>query len=403
MGTKRQIAPTVAEVISSTCGGPLLDIFSGICAVGSAIGPQRQVWSNDIQTFPVQIAEAFFASTEPPMYSLYAAEIVRHHYAQNKRALEKRFANELLREQKALESGHLSALATFTEMLPHVGNSTGLELERKILACSPKTFPYRLFCITFSGGFLGLWQAIQIDSIRYAVDKLLDSRSISSEQHRWMLLAVCQAISKVSTTSGHFAQYLRVNRGNFGRYRAQRYRSVWREWLTAIDEQVPIGGSKWRSRNKVFHCDALTLLNQLKATKQGPAVIYADPPYTKDQYSRYYHVYETLLLYDYPTAVGKGRYRSDRFRSLFSLRSAVAPAMEALIQASAELGSDLVLSYPSEGLLPNTKKAVLCLLRKHYSKPEIARVIKHEHSSLGASKGAQKYQVDELIFVARSQ
>ena len=83
----------------------------------------------------------------------------------------------------------------------------------------------------------------------------------------------------------------------------------------------PIGSAGWRSRNRVFAQDANSLLAELCHLPDRPAVIYADPPYTDDQYSRYYHLYETLLYYDYPEALGTGRYRPDRFRSQYSLKT----------------------------------------------------------------------------------
>ena len=51
-----------------------------------------------------------------------------------------------------------------------------------------------------------------------------------------------------------------------------------------------------------------------------PAVVYADPPYTSDHYSRYCDLYETLILYDYPLSEATGRYRPDGFFSRFSIK-----------------------------------------------------------------------------------
>ena len=85
---------------------------------------------------------------------------------------------------------------------------------------------------------------------------------------------------------------------------------------------------------------------------ERPAIIYADPPYTSDHYSRYYHLYETLLLYDYPSSEATGRYRPDRFFSRYSIKTEVEAAMDRLIADCAKIGSRLVLSYPERGLLP---------------------------------------------------
>ena len=130
-------------------------------------------------------------------------------------------------------------------------------------------------------------------------------------------------------------------------------------------------------------------------------MVYADPPYTTDQYSRYYHLYETLLLYDYPEAVGVGRYRPDRSVSSFSLASAVAESMERLIRGAAAIESDLVLSYPTHGLLGDSRMWLSEMMKKHYHRvPEIVEVA-HQHSTMGASKGDAKNIVTEVVYWGR--
>jgi hypothetical protein len=62
MGTKKQTAPAVADVISSAQPGILLDAFAGMCAVGEAVGDRRQLWNNDVQVFASRVAQALFTS-----------------------------------------------------------------------------------------------------------------------------------------------------------------------------------------------------------------------------------------------------------------------------------------------------------------------------------------------------
>ncbi|MCH9020675.1 MAG: DNA adenine methylase [Proteobacteria bacterium] len=122
MGTKRVIAPKVAAVIQNGPPGPLLDLFSGICAVGSAVAPSRQVWSNDIQNFASTVAKAFFTSPNLPLHFDDAARAARQPYLKNRVALETRFARALRREDDALnirELGHLTALERFPINLVH--------------------------------------------------------------------------------------------------------------------------------------------------------------------------------------------------------------------------------------------------------------------------------------------
>ena len=400
MGTKRDVASCVASVIADAPPGPMLDLFSGVCAIASAVAPSRQIWCNDIQLFAATVGKAFFTSPILPCTPDYAAETVHASFSHNCRTLYKRFGAELRREEEALLSGHAGLISSLEYTMPNVSTCKQLDQERELLAQLPLEFPYRLFSITYSGSYLGLHQCIQVDSIRYAVDNLYHHKILDENQHLWLCLALCQAMSKVATTTGHFAQYMRIKEKTSKRFVAQRRRSVWLEWLKALFEITPLGTRAWRSKNRVFMKDATTLLPFLRNDIERPAVIYADPPYTSDQYSRYYHLYETLLLYDYPESIATGRYRPDRFRSPYSLKTQVATAMESLVSDCAKLGSRLVLSYPEHGLLPNSRQYILSLLKRYYGSVASVVSFDHFHSTLGGSKGQEKNRVKELLFSA---
>ena len=125
--------------------------------------------------------------------------------------------------------------------MPNVATCNQLEHERQHLAVHPLEFPYRLFSITYSGSYLGLHQCIQIDSIRHAIDILYHQEIVDENQRRWLCLALCQAMSKVATTTGHFAQYLRIKEKTCRRFVAQRRRSV-----TLTPKSGPGGSSPMR-------------------------------------------------------------------------------------------------------------------------------------------------------------
>ncbi|MDE0190506.1 MAG: DNA adenine methylase [Gammaproteobacteria bacterium] len=400
MGTKRRVAHRVARIVDAQASGPYLDLFTGMCAVSTAINCSRAVWCNDVQTFAASVATAFFTSPPLSCDSDQAPSLALMPFRQNRAQLRLRFAAELGHERLALASGCTERVRSLEGIMPNVAVDEVLDGERKALAARPFRPPYRLFSITYSGGYFGLEQSIDIDSIRFAIDQLRDDDVINAADHRWLCLALCQAVSKVATTTGHFAQHMRANDRNLARYVAQRRRSVWTEWQHAIFENHPIGTAAWRAGNRVFRQDATTLLDELKSSSARPAVVYADPPYTRDQYSRYYHIYETLLKYDYPVSAGSGRYRPDRFRSPFSMKTRVEQAVQTLIAGCSKLGSALVLSYPEHGLLPSSEKVVQSLISKHYGRPPVIHSFAASHSSFGASKGRQKYDVHERIYVA---
>ena len=74
--------------------------------------------------------------------------------------------------------------------------------------------------------------------------------------------------------------------------------------------------------------------------------------------------------------------------------------MSCLIAGCAKIGSRLVLSYPDQGLLSDSKNVIIALIRKHFGGAYSVVHLDHFHSSLGGSTGQDKYRVKELIFTA---
>lgn len=401
MGTKRKLAPAVSQVLSSARSGILLDAFSGMCSVGEVAAVSRNIWNNDVQMFAAEVAKALFLSNESPPRLLEISRLIWEPFMANINELEKELGQRLEQEARAYQDNTLEAVVGYLSSRVHVGNSPQLKKRQENLMQRPASFPYCLASITYADGYFGLRQSIEIDSIRYALDFARDATTISVDVHRWLLIALCQAAAKVATTTGHFAQFLEPNSNNLGYYVKQRIRSVWRTWLDCIDLLGPIGSRQWREGNRVFNSDSLTLLQRISAEKIKPDVVYADPPYTGDQYSRYYHVWESLIKYDYPVAIGKGRYRADRFATPFSKKSSVAQAFEELVGGVAHLKAELVLSYPGNGILRRAGHDPLSILKQYYRKVEVAYIAPYLHSTLGASKGNINQEVQEIIYWAR--
>jgi adenine-specific DNA-methyltransferase len=400
MGTKHRISDQVADIICRSPDGPILDLFAGVSAVGKALIEERPVWCNDIQHFAFNVAGAFFTSKSGARLSIEQIAECEDYFNQNLVNLSNRFRALLAKEEQALANEDVAALAESSTELILMCEAEAAGVWRQRLRSTPQNFPYCLFTITHSGGYVGLRQAIEIDSIRYSTDHLLQRERISTESWRWMIIALCHALFAVSNSTGHFAQYLTVKPSNKYRFFVKRRRSPWNAWLGSLNSMIPFGRLQWRLTNKAFRKEAILLLKDLQTVGNRPVVVYADPPYTRDQYSRYYHFLETIILYDYPKISGKGQYRPDRYSSPFCNRTEVCGAFTALVENAARVGTTLVLSYPENGFLPDSVKFLLSLLRTSYRKVEIAGEISHQHSTMGASKGLQKSSVTEMIYLA---
>ena len=369
--------------------GVLLDAFAGMGAVGQAIAPRRPLWTNDAQIFAQLAAGALFTSSDsaptPADFVDIVEDVFEHHCTRLRSFLEE----PLLAEEAALSA---SSFVAFNEK-----NTCGKHSQAKV---SKRDGLFTCFSDTYAWTYFGLHQCIEIDSARFAIDSCLREGCLSLDAWRWALVSLGRASLRVATTTGHFAQYLRVHERTFRRIQRQRRRNVWSEWLIALGSMRPCGSAGWREMNRATCADSLDLLaNDPKVSELG--VVYCDPPYTDDQYSRFYHVLETLVSYDYPEVTGAGQYRQDRFTTPFSLKGQVEAAFKQMIGLVAAIGADLIISYPTNGLLHNVGGSVIELLKCNFASVSVVATLPHVHSTFGASKGSSKADVVENIYLAR--
>jgi adenine-specific DNA-methyltransferase len=403
MGSKYDLAPLVLEVTKRLPSGPFLDVFAGMCSVAGNLAPSgRPVWTNDIQTFATEIATALLCSKEIPPSPTDASLLLFDDYRKNIDSLGDRFAKELDNERTAIADDDSACYASVAASWRHVGNSLPLLDEARELRQTPSAFPYRLATLYFAHGYFGLGQSLEFDSLRYAIDTAFTERRLSRDGYRWSLVALLQAASHLSTSPGHFAQYLNPCSSAAYRYiREKRTKSVWAQFQIEIERLSPYGSADWRRLNRVFNSDGTDLCIKLKRRARRPRIVYADPPYSKDQYSRYYHVLETLLRYDYPDSAGVGRYRADRFHTPFSVKTQVVQAFAALARAVASLDGILLLSYPSNGLLYKVSTTPELVLAEYYTDVQVIHEFEKKHSTLGGAHGSPSQTALERLFIAK--
>jgi hypothetical protein len=90
------------------------------------------------------------------------------------------------------------------------------------------------------------------------------------------------------------------------------------------------------------------------ATLQPTDLVIVDPPYSSVQYSRFYHVLETLARGYSISAEGVGRYppHADRPQSDFSKKSRSQDALIELLQTLARVSAQVIFTFP-EGKCSN--------------------------------------------------
>ncbi len=404
MGNKVELAQDVGQLIERfDRRKPMVDLFSGMCSVAGAVSSSnRQVWVNDAQTYARLVASCLLRSQDPPPDRERAVPVLMPTYRANRRMLNERFEADLAVEKQAL-GGSDKLFRSAQNGWQHVGNDRGLLLEAEKLRTAGKSVrPYRLATITFAWGYFGLRQSIEIDSVRAAIDQAFHSRDLTADEASWCRLALLQACSRVASAPGHFAQFLSGGTAaSIGRIRSARRRSIWDAVLEDLDSLAPFGSKRWRRRNRVLTCDALEIWPKLDAEALPQAVFYADPPYSKEQYSRFYHVLETLELYDYPETSGVGRYRPDRLNTPLAQKSGVLHATRGICSEIAAREGVLLLSYPSSGLLTEDLGVdIAALLGEYFQKVELPIARPSKHSTLGARHGSASRDVTEFVWLA---
>ena len=391
MGTKRLLAPAVRDAVAplKPCGR-VADLFAGMGSVSAILAPDYPVLANDALKFAASMLRAQFTHgkwTSP-------ATLSRQLWPWFERAhsrLQMEFSSRIQREEAVMRCSAPGPLKAYMCEADHVGNSDAWRRRAKDASLRNGVEHYKLTTLYFSAGYFSTSQAIELDSIRYAIDQY------TATNRDELLSAWIAAAATTINAPGHTAQYLKPRSdSSYIRVRRQWRRRVWDIFLGKLESMGKVGTKHWRSKNVVTSADALDVAKHLSRYDVG--AVYADPPYTRDQYSRFYHVYETLHLYDYPSSTGAGRYRSDRFVTPFSHVTTAKESFEKLFDLIAKAQIPLVLSYPAKGLLEIRDGPVCDLLGDRFSSVTNTR-IDHYHSTLGASNGQRSKPTRENLYV----
>lgn len=88
--------------------------------------------------------------------------------------------------------------------------------------------------------------------------------------------------------------------------------------------------------------------NATAGSLRSSDLVFIDPPYSNVQYSRFYHVLETIARLDLGEVTGSGRYPAlaDRPSSQYSRKSTASDAVVDLLDALFDVGCEVVLTFP---------------------------------------------------------
>jgi adenine-specific DNA-methyltransferase len=416
LGSKLRLLSQITAAVDAVAPtGVVCDLFAGSGTVTRAMATRRQVVAVDIQEYSRVLCSALLAPQRGAGHLQTLAERARKGELHSRlvNALENlvRFEDEAFAEARRgevtklsdlMEGGSLARAAAgspaASEPLASVQAAAIARLKSEALWDSSDA------CVTcqFAGPFFSFRQGIALDAVLGEIH-----RSVAEERDASLGPLLSTASSIANTIGKQFAQPLKL-RTSAGHIKAHLIGQ------SLADRQVPVWATycKWADRyaslppasagSLAIRADYRDFLDQASAV----AVFYADPPYTRDHYSRYYHVLETMCLRDRPTVSttkirtggesrpSRGAYRSNRHQSPFSIKSQAPAAFDALFGGVRKIGAGLVLSYsPTRGMSGGETDgagrsrvvgigAVVELARSHFCNVQVQAARGLRHSKL---------------------
>jgi adenine-specific DNA-methyltransferase len=194
--------------------------------------------------------------------------------------------------------------------------------------------------------------AARLDAMRALVRTWAQDGQLSFAEEQLLLADLIQAANSVANISGTYGCFLK-------------------NWTSGALRPVRVGARPLPDRTTDFMSTTLDVFN-VQTTEED--TVYLDPPYTKRQYSAYYHLLETLHAGDTPHVEGVTGLRPWHDRaSVFCYKTKALDALTRLILGVR--ARRVLLSYSTEGHVP--KRHLVNALR------EAGDVTVHELSAIG--------------------
>lgn len=328
-----------------------MDIFSGSATVGYAMKNKFQVYSNDSELYAYNIAKALIENnTRIDIEPLFNK--IKSNYDKNYERLYDLFGKYLDMEQVLLKSDNEKELVDFYKTYPCIWDKKSkfklfngrVKTISDIQNCK-NNIPFMLFTIYYANTYFGIKQSFDIDSIRYAIE-FEQNEIVRSVLFSALFFAMKEC---VFSKDGHMAQPLDKEK-NSKKLMKIRNISIITKFKDKLKEFSKNDFVISNKNNKAMNLDFNKLLKS-KSILNDIGFIYADPPYTDMQYSRYYHLLNTVVLYDYPKisltrgAISTGLYREGRFQSDLSKKSKASNQVNELFRVCKENNINIGFSY----------------------------------------------------------
>ncbi len=410
--------------------GPVCDLFAGSGTVSAALAKSREVTAVDIQEYSRVLCSAVLRPTA--LSEMAASEFINGALGSNHQRLVDVFSPLIEYEEECLRLSregdvvplcelieNASVVAFNTRSSVHVSDQlrkAHASTLRRLEAIGQTKGRETLTARHFGGLYFSYLQSIQLDAFLTAAQKH------EGDTRDRLLAAVISTASEVVNTVGkHFAQPIRPRSKDGSpklhlvrkilRDRAEQVVGVMSDWLRRYAE-IP----KTQRRHQAIRGDFEYVLRHLD---RNVSVVYADPPYTRDHYSRFYHVLETMSLWDEPVIsttrihsdglqLSRGMYRSDRYQSPFCINSEAPDAFAKMFAAVKDLAVPLVLSYSPFATHSQARPRVMTmdqlvsLASTFFSQVDVDSVGRFSHSKLNTVRLNKDLSYDAEMIITCS-
>ncbi|MBU3090188.1 DNA adenine methylase [Clostridium gasigenes] len=310
------------------------DLFAGSATLSGAIrGNNIKIFSNDIQKYSEILAKTYLNKYKWSEYP-DIMDIINE-------------VEDIVREWENLFEDYYKCydyymefdLVLFKKIEQDQQNIKDDEKFQNIIDnCDSESIKkYHLFTKNYSGTFWSFVQCVWIDSLRCVIDRY----KYIPEFHNLLLSCTMYSMAYNSQSTGHYAQFRKANteksmndiliyrRKKITNFFIKKYNEIMRDIL----------------HDEGDYCTTTLNDDECIALLPKGTLVYADPPYCSVHYSRFYHILETFVKYDYPVIKYDGRYRDDRFQSPYCILSKVRNAFKIMFSDLKSKDCELVLSY----------------------------------------------------------
>lgn len=412
-----QILAAVGNLVRP--GSRVVDLFTGTTVVAQGLAArQYRVSAVDTQGYAVIFARAMLGIGRLRGEACSFATLKGLGVTVTNEALRGPWKPFVDREAEALARADATGLASLTRDLPLIWRLPTHPLRQYVEVEHRRSAIGQLPLLSsiYAGSYFGVQQALTLDELRQNAESALRTGLLSAWQFNAVLTAIMSAASAAVHSAGkHFAQPLNAgslsNEGFLsGRLLQDRGIDIEHEFARACDAinakavSADSGHRAWLGPAEDF-----------ASTGQVADLYYLDPPYTAQQYSRFYHVLELICTYEYPQllmngAPTTGLYPSNRYKSAFSSKRKAPVAFQTIITAAKTRGAAVAISYSQSAAASRgnarmiTLDQLLSLCSDEFGSANVEWLqLSHRYRQFNSSSASNAHRDDPEILITCTQ